>query len=334
GQYWHEAYDPFDPFTYRESHASIPPEFIDEINRGDMEPFLIAQGSIYPQGRIQPVTIKGINPEQTIFLIPSHKLDRAADDAIPAVIGSIMSKNLKMRTGDKVTIQWRDANGTFDASEIAIMDVFTVSVPAVDIGQIYIPLEKLRAMTGLAGEATFITFRDSEKKRQAVAGWVHKPKNELTAQIDEMIKVKSSGQAIFYIILLLLAMLAIFDTQVLSIFRRQKEIGTYVALGYTRKQVVGLFTVEGAMYAVLAALLSAAYGMPFLAWQAKVGWTMPVDTSELGMAIAQTLYPVYSAGLVISTVLIVMTVTTIVSYWPARKIAKMNPTEALRGKLQ
>jgi len=88
------------------------------------------------------------------------------------------------------------------------------------------------------------------------------------------------------------------------------------------------------MYAVLAALLSAAYGLPFLTWQAKVGWTMPIDSSEFGMAIAKTLYPIYSAGLVVSTVLIITLVTAIVSYWPSRKIAKMNPTEALRGKLQ
>ena len=52
-------------------------------------------------------------------------------------------------------------------------------------------------------------------------------------------------------------MLAIFDTQILSIFRRQKEIGTYVALGYTRREVVGLFTVEGTMHAVLAAIADA-----------------------------------------------------------------------------
>jgi ABC-type antimicrobial peptide transport system permease subunit len=88
------------------------------------------------------------------------------------------------------------------------------------------------------------------------------------------------------------------------------------------------------MHAVLAALLSAAYGLPFLAWQAKVGWTMPIDTSEFGMAIAKTLYPVYSVGLVVSTVLLVLLVTLVVSYWPARRIAKMNPTEALRGKIQ
>ena len=88
------------------------------------------------------------------------------------------------------------------------------------------------------------------------------------------------------------------------------------------------------MHAVMAAMLATAYGLPFLLWQAKEGWTMPLDTSQFGMAIAQTLYPVYTVGLVISTILIVLMTTAIVSYWPSRRIARMNPTEALRGRLQ
>jgi putative ABC transport system permease protein len=334
GQYWQENYDPYDPFTFSESHALVPDQLSGKIENGDMEPFLITQGSIYPQGRIQPVIIKGIDPGQNIFLLPSHKLDTAMTDAIPSIIGSMMSKSLKLGVGDRVTIQWRDANGTFDASEIYITYVFAVSVPSVDQGQIYIPIEKLRSMLNMPGEATILTYRDSEIARPEIAGWTNKPKQVLTAAVDEIIKMKTSGQSILYFILLLLAMLAIFDTQVLSIFRRQKEIGTYIALGYTRQQVVGLFTVEGTMHAVLSALLSAAYGMPFLIWQAKAGWTLPLDASQYGMAIAQTLYPIYSAGLVISTVLILTLVTAIVSYWPSRRIAKMNPTEALRGKIQ
>jgi ABC-type lipoprotein release transport system permease subunit len=334
GQYWHEEYDPFDPFTFADSHAPVPPEFNEEIAASDMEPYLIIQGSVYPQGRLQAVTIRGINPRQTLFMLPTERLDTVMSDAIPAIIGTLMSKTLKMVPGDRVVMQWRDANGTFDAAELLIVGMFNVAVPAVDAGQIYMPLEKLREMTGMHNEATLFSFRNSQRERPAVEGWVHKPKEELTKQVDDLIKVKTGGTSVLYGILLLLAMLAIFDTMVLSIFRRQKEIGTYVALGYTRKQVVGLFTTEGAMYAVLAALLSAAYGMPFLLWQAKAGWTMPIDTSEFGMAIAQTLYPVYSAGLVTGTTLLVLVVTTIVSYWPSRKIAKMNPTDALRGKIQ
>lgn len=334
GQYWHEAYDQFDPFTLTDSHAPVPPQFNDEVMNGDMEPCLITQGTIYPQGRLQSIIIKGIDPAQTIFHLPTSRLDTIMTDAIPAVIGTLMAQNLKVTKGDRVTVQWRDANGTFDASEILIVEIFSASVPAVDAGQIYIPLERLWQMTGLEGQATIITFRDPEIVRNEIPGWTLKTKSELTAAVDKIIKMKSSGQSFLYAILLLLAMLAIFDTQVLSIFRRQKEIGTYIALGYTRGEVIGLFTVEGAMHSILAALLSAAYGMPFLIWQARVGWTMPVDTSEFGMAIAQTLYPVYSIGLVVSTVLLIVIVTTIVSYWPSRRIAKMNPTDALRGKIQ
>ena len=333
GQYWHSKYDPYDPFTLTDSHAPIPDAVKAEIARGDMEASLIVQGTIYPKGRMQSIMIKGINPKQNIFLLPSHKLDTSTD-AIPAIIGSLMAKNSGLAKGDYVTMRWRDAHGTFDAAEILVTDIFETSVPTADMSQVYIPLEKLQSMMMMPGEATILTFRDSEIARPAIENWTLKTKKELTSSIDEVIRAKSAGTSVLYAVLLLLAMLAIFDSQILSIFRRQKEIGTYIALGYTRTQVVGLFTVEGTMYAVLAALLSAAYGLPFLTWQAKVGWTMPVDTSDLGMAIAKTLYPIYSVGLVVSTVLIITIVTAIVSYWPSRKIAKMNPTEALRGKLQ
>jgi putative ABC transport system permease protein len=334
GQYWHELYDPYDPFTLADSHSPIPSEFSDEIARGDMEPLLISQGSIFPQGRMLPIMIKGINPNQTLFDIPTKQLDNDSDDAIPAVIGAMMAHSARLNTGDRVTIRWRDINGTFDATEIIINDIFSSNVPSAEANQIYIPLEKLQQMLLLPGEATILTFRDSKAEREQAGGWVLRTKTALTKQVDDMIKTKSFGQTILYGILLLLAMLAIFDTQVLSVFRRQKEIGTYIALGYTRKEVVTLFTVEGSMHAVLAALLATAYGMPFLLWQAKVGWTMPIDSSQFGMAMAQTLYPVYSVSLVLTTVLIITITTAIVSYLPSRKIAKMNPTEALRGKLQ
>ena len=137
-----------------------------------------------------------------------------------------------------------------------------------------------------------------------------------------------------YIILLSLAMLAIFDTQVLSIFRRQKEIGTYIALGMTRGQVVRLFTIEGALNSVLAGLLAALYGIPFLAFQSKTGISLSGASKEYGLALADKIFPAYSFGLVVTTIILIMITTTIVSYLPSMRIAKMKPTEALRGKLQ
>lgn len=333
GQYWNNKYDPFDPFTLSESHGQIPDQAMDEISKGMMVPVLITQGSIYPEGRMQSVVLKGIPMHQSLLSIPSSKLDTAISE-IPAIIGSSMARANKLKKGDVFTIQWRDAHSTFDATEVKIVEVFSTNVPSVDAGQVWISLSRLQSMMGVKNHATTLTFKEKTLANMEFEGWKFKPKSELTADIDELIKTKSVGQSIFYIILLLLAMLAIFDTQVLTIFRRQKEIGTYVALGYTKREVVGLFTVEGAMNSVLAAIVSAIYGIPFLYWMAVTGYELPVDADSYGMSIAQTMYPMYSAGLVISTVVIIMLTTTIVSYWPSRKISKMNPTEALRGKIQ
>jgi len=46
----------------------------------------------------------------------------------------------------------------------------------------------------------------------------------------------------------------------------------------------------------------------------------------------ERLFPVFTIGLVAGTTLLVLTVTTIVSFMPVRRIAKLKPTDALRGK--
>jgi ABC-type antimicrobial peptide transport system permease subunit len=121
---------------------------------------------------------------------------------------------------------------------------------------------------------------------------------------------------------------------VLSIFRRQKEIGTYVALGMTRARVVVLFTIEGTMYSILASIVGNLYGIPLFIYMSKVGMGMPQANQEIGFAVAERIFPVYSVGLILGTVLIVVVSATIVSFLPARKIAKMDPVDALKGKLQ
>ena len=88
------------------------------------------------------------------------------------------------------------------------------------------------------------------------------------------------------------------------------------------------------MHSILAAILAAIYGIPLLYWQSLKGWTMPEGTDSFGMTIAETIYPVYTFSLIIGTTLVVLITTTIVSYIPSRRISKMNPTDAIRGKIQ
>jgi len=333
GQYWQGNYDPFDPFSIEDSHAPLSDAINQAIEQGQLTAILISQATMYPEGRIQTIALQGIDPNQNILELPTKYL---ADEsgATPAIIGERTAKNNKLAVGDYVTIRWRDVNGTFDANEVKIVHIFKTNVPPVDLGVVWIPLEKHREMVQMPNEATILTSSQEAGFIGSISGWEFKDHYFLLTEIREMIEMKSIGGAVFFVILMSLAMLAIFDTQVLSIFRRQKEIGTHIALGMTQRQVVMLFTVEGAMHSILAAILAAIYGIPLLGLQAKVGWSMPAGTDDFGMTIAETIYPAYTLGLVLGTTLLVLATTTFVSYIPARRISKMNPTDAIKGKIQ
>ena len=331
GQFWHQAYDPYDPFSLEDSHGPPPTPIGRLVEQGQAVPILIRQAAIYPQGRLQSALLKGIIPGQQVLNIPTAVLD-SKEDVLPILIGKRMAKSCALNVGDELTIRWRDAHGTFDAAEGRIVSVMETMVPSVDNRQLWLPLERLQRMTDLPGEATLVVVGKDVPAQANHGAWDFKGHDVLLKDIYDMIRTKRVTAGMMYTILLVLAMLAIFDTQVLAIFKRRKEIGTLVALGMTRRQVVSLFTIEGGMHGILAAAAGAVYGLPLLVWTARTGIALPATVDEYGFAVPSRLYPYYSLLLVGGTLLIIMFTVTLVSYLPSSRISHMNPTDALKGK--
>tara|TARA_R110002051_G_scaffold48308_2_gene95311 strand:- start:63874 stop:65031 length:1158 start_codon:yes stop_codon:yes gene_type:complete len=327
GHLLHENYDPLDPFSLEDGHANIPSDAVSK----KLTPILIRQGSIYPEERMISIAIKGIDFNQNTIKLPTQLLKDSKAN-IPAIIGKRMADAANLQQGDEVLLRWRDKNGTFDAANITIAGIFNTNVSTIDKGQIWISLEKLWQMTGLTNHATL--FLNTSKSIVSIDGWKFKSQEELTKSLTDIIETKQVSGSIMYILLLAIALLAIFDTQVLSIFRRQREIGTYIALGMTRWQVVKLFTVEGSMYSILATIVGCIYGIPLFIYMTKTGIGIPAASQDMGVTISDRIYPVYGISLILGTILIVVISATIVSFMPARKIAKMNPVDALKGKMQ
>lgn len=106
-----------------------------------------------------------------------------------------------------------------------------------------------------------------------------------------------------------------------------------MALGMTRKQLISLFTFEGALHGFLALIFGALYGMPLLNYFARTGMQLPDYADDVGLAMGTTLYPSYGLKLYLITTILLLVSVTIVSYLPTRKISRLKPTDALRGKL-
>jgi ABC-type lipoprotein release transport system permease subunit len=331
GQLWHPDFDRLDPYTFQDSHSVISSELNEEIGKKNLVPVLVAQATAFPQGRSLSVILKGIDPGQTILSLPTTALSKG-DGGDNAIIGKRMAESAKLKKGDNLLIRWRDKNGTFDAREVTIVEIFNCDVPEADNGQVYLPLDNLQKMMGMENEATYLVVGENYSNRN-VENWNYKDLSFLLADFDKLILSKRAGASIMQTFLLLIALIAIFDTQVLSIFRRQKEIGTYIALGMTRSQVVGIFTVEGGAHSILATLLGALYGIPLFLYINKAGISFGIGQNT-NITLAETIYPYYSLRLIISTIILVILSATIVSYLPSRRISKMKPTDALKGKLQ
>ena len=332
GQYWHEKYDPQDPLGLPDAHGIVPSDLSRLTADGSVAPILILQGFMYTGGSFRPVLLKGIEPTQRALSLPTSVLTMTGEEA-PALIGTRTARDAGLKVGDLVTVRWRDARGTFDAEEVRIVHVMNTSVQTVDSGQLWLPLDRLRRMARMEGEASLIVLGKDAAAPGTLAGWNFKDIDFLLSDLRSMVRAKMVGASIIYSMLLFLAMLAVLDTQILSIFHRRREIGTLMALGVTRGAVIRLFTLEGALNAVLAAVAGAVYGGPLLVFAMRAGLPMPAAIEQAGFPIGERLYPAYGAVLVMGTTALVLVVTTIVSYVPTRRIAQLKPTDALRGKL-
>jgi putative ABC transport system permease protein len=86
------------------------------------------------------------------------------------------------------------------------------------------------------------------------------------------------------------------------------------------------------MNALLAIVVGTIWGLPLFVAFAVYGIHIPMDVSSFGIPMADKMYPYFTPKLVIGTISLIIVITALVSYLPARKIARMKPTDAIRGK--
>ena len=332
GAYWNPNYDPLDPMSFEDAHSIIPNEIKSLVNQQKAFPVLVSQVSIYPGGRIMPAILKGIPPNQNIVKMPTQSLNGFNDGTIPVLIGKGMAQNTKLNVGDSFTIRWLDINSTYDADEGTVVYIMDTENFKLDMGHIWIPLDIAQSMLAMEDQATYVTYEKGLSVVNNKGDWTIRDVDYLVQDMEAIIEADKPGAQIMFMILLALAAMGIFNAQVLSIFKRGREIGTLMALGMTRLRVVALFTLEGGLNAILSAVATLIIFGPILWYFGTSGIPLPIDYTEMGLIMAKRLIPVYSIGLILSTMILVSIIVLIVSYMPSRKISNMNPTDALRGK--
>ncbi len=326
-----EEFDPYDTFSWEKGYAPIPADVRPHVASGDVVPILYSPGVIYPGGRQLNAMVKGIPARQKVLKLPSSGLAGSADSPIPALIGQDMAKTTQLQTGDIFTLRIKDSAGAFNAVDLEVAEVMDCPVPSLDNGTVWVDLSALREAKLLPDVATVLVLNDKALHNVSAPRYELITEKEFFADLNEMVKTKAVGQSMLFVLLIFLAMLAIFDTQALAIFKRRKEIGMLAALGMTKAQITRLFTLEGALYMLLAIVATLVLGFPLFWYFAVKGFAMPggVDFGVVGFD--RPLLFVYPWPLILVTLALMFILTAFVSWLPVRRIASMNVVETLKG---
>jgi ABC-type lipoprotein release transport system permease subunit len=330
GHYRMKDFDILTPTQWEDYTFSVPDKILN-ISSSEKAEVLVLQGQIFPKRRLYPVQLRGIEMDQSLIDLPLDKLREQGPDIgekVAVVIGKKMADKAHLNIGDMVVMKWRDKFGVVDARDALIVDVVPIINPRIDDGLIWLRLDHLQQLTSRPNEASWVAVNEH---RGAIGSLEFLSQEELMADILNLIKQDRRYAKILWVILIFLAGIGVFNTQILSIFKRQKEIGTLMALGMTPRQLVRLFTLEGSLAALLSVMVALVLGTLIFSWFQSTG----LDISHLRESSIpvneKILLEIQPMEVVWSTVIIV-SIMILVSWIPVRKISRLDPTLALRGK--
>ena len=275
------------------------------------------------------VGVRGIEPESYLRLIALKEKIIAGNadlSGTEVVIGSNLAKDLGLSIGDKLTL--KAAVGT--SSVLFVSGIFDFGNQGQNSGAVYVALRTAQSLLGLPGGVTRLWVKvaapfEAETTAQQIAA---QPGIKVESWIEtnaEFFKALSGQTMSFFVIRLfvgLTAALGIASVLVVSVVQKSKEIGILRATGTTRRQILGVFLLQGAILGLLGSLFGSVMGWLFLiAWRgfAVNDEGVPFFVLEAG----PSLYMYVAAGATL--------VGTLSALFPAQRAARLDPAVAIRG---
>ena len=128
-------------------------------------------------------------------------------------------------------------------------------------------------------------------------------------------------------VLYAIVLTGIANTMLMSVYERVREIGTLLAVGLRRRQILALFLLEAAVLGVLGAAMVAAVGRGIVALLAWKGIPLRVGGGAIDTILRPQVEPAYLAAVG----MLAVAGAVLSAAYPAHKASQMNPVDALRA---
>lgn len=285
------------------------------------------RGSAYVERgqTLAPVGVIGVMPRDLSSIAKIEEAIVEGSGNLPAdglLIGSRLARDLGMRVGQVVRL----TSDRGRARSFRIGGIFTLGIASADRQAVYMNFTTARALFDLPTGISRIEIKVEPPMDAAMiatrlrraTGLKATPWTEDNSQLFEGLAAQSRTGLIIKIFALVTIVVGIASAMLLSIVRRQSEIGIMRAMGASKSLVVSIFVLEGTLIGFVGAIVGATIAWLVLLPLPPVSdirsGELPIDRAQGEFALA---------------ILLTTLAATFASILPARRAARIDPAEAI-----
>lgn len=260
------------------------------------------------------------------------------------VVGEKLANNLDAALGAELVLVGQALDGSIAATKVTVRGIIRTGLPDLDRMAVMMNLAPLQQIMAMDNRASIISVLlegheiippvqaalqqrfDQLDPTMRVLNW-----KQVEPGLDQGIQMDNiSGKIMVYMLLLVVAF-GILNTILMSAFERFREFGTLMAIGVRPRTCAGLLLLESQLLAVVGFFIGLVIGGALTIYFSRVG--IPIPGAEEYMAqfgMGDRMYPVVEAGIAWFVFLQVWLTTSVVALYPAWKITRFRPLEAIR----
>lgn len=284
---------------------------------------------------LDPAREPRVCPQRWDILGEGKPLDVAVEDG--AALSDELLKRLGVPLGGTAALLTNNKDGTLGAVDVkATGRLGGVALPLPDQRVVFVPLalaQKLLLMEGRATEIA-ISVKDPAKVDEVaralqaalgdeyeVATW-----GQIAPFVDDVIRTQNIMLTIVAAIFGIIALVGIAVTMLMNTLERTREVGTMMALGVRRRQILVMFLLESMLLGIAGVLAGGSAGGGFiLRFATGAGLAIQIPGSNKPLLI----HTFVTAPYVGAVLAVAALGATAAAFLPAWWASRLRPVEAL-----
>ena len=309
---------------------------------------IVTQSMLSSSGGGEPVLSFGVDPEEEQLLskfdeaiIEGEYLDSVSGQKL--ILGWKLAEKLELGLGDRLVLTAADAESGEMVQELfRLSGIFKTGEEKMDASMVLVARKTLQSMLKLEGRIHQIALRYSKLTQDGIpVNPLKKPddssKNELLLWTELMPSLYMISQmtdlsmAIMGTILFLIIALGITNTLLMGLYERMFEFGVIKSIGTTPWQAARIMLFEAVCLGFVSIIVGLILALFVTALFANYG----IDYTGIefsGVTFQEKIYPSYKWSRLVLYPFMSLGFTLLASLYPAFKLWKMLPVEALRKR--